>query len=69
MLNIKELRIKAGLSQQKLSDLTGIPAGRINNWEQGKGKPKAEYTNTLIEFFTIKKGADLSPLFPKQNYL
>lgn len=42
VLNIKELREKYGLSQQEFADKTGIPKGRINNWEQGKGHPKVE---------------------------
>lgn len=51
-MNIKELRIKHSLSQQDLSDKTGIPKGRINGWEQGKGKPKADDTAVLNEFFS-----------------
>jgi len=50
-MNVKALRMKAGLSQQELSDKTGIAKGRINNWEQGKGNPKRDDYNTLIEFF------------------
>jgi transcriptional regulator with XRE-family HTH domain len=50
-LNIKELRIKFGLSQKSLSDKTGIPLGRINNWEQGKGSPKHGDYTILSNFF------------------
>lgn len=50
-LNVRELRNKHRLSQQELADLTGIDKGRINNWEQGKGKPKVGDYNTLTSFF------------------
>lgn len=50
-LNIKELRKRHNLSQQELADRTGIPKGRINNWEQNKGTPKTEDYNTLTQFF------------------
>jgi DNA-binding XRE family transcriptional regulator len=49
--DIKALRQKYGLSQQQLAEKTGIPKGRINNWEQGNGNPKAEDSNTLRRFF------------------
>jgi transcriptional regulator with XRE-family HTH domain len=39
-MNVKELRSKFGLSQQQLANLTGIPKGRINAWEQKGIKPK-----------------------------
>lgn len=50
-MNIKELRERHGLSQQKLADLTGIPKGRINGWEQNNTKPKADDSKRLEDFF------------------
>lgn len=50
-MNVKELREKHGLSQQELSDKTGIPKGRINGWEQKGTKPKAEDSRILTAFF------------------
>lgn len=50
-LDIKQLRAKHGLSQQDLADRTGIPKGRINNWEQGRGQPKREDYQLLVDFF------------------
>jgi transcriptional regulator with XRE-family HTH domain len=50
-MNVKELREKHGLSQQELSDQTGIPKGRINGWEQKGTKPKAEDSKVLNAFF------------------
>lgn len=46
-LDVKQLRNKLGLSQKKLSELTKIPKGRINNWEQGRGNPKGDDSRIL----------------------
>ena len=53
-LNIKELRNGMKLSQQELSDILGIPKGRINAWEQNKGKPKMNDYIKLKNFFDSK---------------
>lgn len=50
-MNVRELREKYGLSQQELSDATGIPKGRINGWEQRGSSPKVEDFQKLQEFF------------------
>lgn len=51
-VEIRVLREKLRLSQQDLAEKTGIPKGRINNWEQGKGSPKAQDYQILTEFFS-----------------
>ena len=53
-MNIKDLRIKNKLTQQELADMTGIPKGRINGWEQNGSKPKYEDMIILREFFENK---------------
>jgi predicted transcriptional regulator len=50
-MNIKDLRTNLGLSQQDLSDKTGIPRPRIAKWEEGKGNPKADDFRKLDKFF------------------
>lgn len=50
-LDVKELRRKLDISQEKLSEMTGIPKGRINNWEQGRGKPKGEDSRILEKIY------------------
>lgn len=50
-MNVKDLREKHNLSQQELSEKTGIPRDRIAKWEQGKGNPKSEDYNILSAFF------------------
>lgn len=37
-MRIKELRLKAGLTQQSMSDKFEIPKRTIENWETGKNK-------------------------------
>lgn len=63
-LNIKELRLSRGLSQQKLSDETGIPKGRINGWEQQGTQPKKDDYDKLIRFFGVddSNAIDRGPL-------
>jgi putative transcriptional regulator len=36
---IKEIRLKHNLSQDKFADLLGISVGTLKNWEQGRRKP------------------------------
>lgn len=46
-MTIKEARLKAGLTQQAMSDLLDIPKRSIENWEGGTRKP-AEWAERLI---------------------
>jgi transcriptional regulator with XRE-family HTH domain len=67
-LNVKELRLKKGLSQQELAEKTGIPKGRINNWEQGNGSPKAQDYIKLRDFFeSIEIESSHETMENKQN--
>jgi len=47
MKEIKEARLKAGLTQQKMSELLGIPKRTIEEWEGGRMRCP-EYTKKLI---------------------
>ncbi len=51
-MNIRELRLKNGLSQADLAEKTGIPKGRINGWEQQGTHPKANDAAILQAFFS-----------------
>lgn len=53
-MEVKKLRELLNISQQELSDKTGIPKERIAKWEQGRGSPKAEDSKTLEKFFGDK---------------
>lgn len=37
-MTIKEARLAAGMTQQRMSDVLGIPKRTIESWEQGKRK-------------------------------
>lgn len=54
-MNIKALREKKNITQEELSEKTGIPRARIAKWEQGKGNPKVEDLRVLENFFTEEK--------------
>lgn len=47
-MEVKELRILSGLSQQAFSEKYGIPKRSIENWEGGKRNPP-EYVIKLLE--------------------
>ena len=46
-MNIKELRIRYGLTQKQLSEITGIPERTIQNWEGGQRKCP-EYVENMV---------------------
>jgi len=50
MNKIKDKRIELGLTQQQLSDLTGVPFRTIQNWEIGQRKCP-EYVERLLLFY------------------
>ena len=45
--DIKEIREKHGLSQQKFAELFGISVATLRNWEQGRRKPSGS-ANVLL---------------------
>ena len=52
-LKIKELRIRAGLSQQKLADMLGVSRPTITQIEAGERKVSADELVKLSEIFNI----------------
>lgn len=56
-IDTKKLRKKLRLSQQDLSDKTGIPKGRINAWEQRGSQPKTEDYIIIQKFFNENKSS------------
>lgn len=46
-MTIKEARIKAGLTQQAMSDIMKIPKKTIESWDSGTRKPP-EYVERLV---------------------
>lgn len=46
-MTIKDARLNAGLTQQRMSEVFEIPKRTIENWEAGKRNPPA-YVEKLI---------------------
>jgi putative transcriptional regulator len=45
--DVKKIREKFGLSQQKFAELFGISIATLKNWEQGRRKPSGSATVLL----------------------
>ena len=58
MKTIKEARHEAGLSQQKMSDLLGIPKSTIEKWEMGIRNPPAWAEALIIEKLERMRGVN-----------
>lgn len=50
---IRELRIDAGISQQKLAEEIGVNRSAVSFWESGINEPKATYIARLATFFGV----------------
>src|SRR5262245_24767287 len=44
---LRELREKAGLSQSGLAEAAGVPIDSVQNWEQGRIRPRIEALGKL----------------------
>lgn len=49
-MKIKEIRTAHGLTQQAMSDITGIPKRTIENWEAGSRTPPAWLPKMISAF-------------------
>ena len=63
-MNIRELRLSTGLSQQKFADYFKIPFRTLQNWEYGE-REAPEYLLELIEYKLIKEGLMTSEYLKK----
>ena len=52
--NLKELRVKAGLTQTELAILVGVTMISVARWEQGSNAPSEENLKKLKE--VLEKG-------------
>lgn len=59
---LKELREKAGYSQQELAEQLHVSRSRIGMYEQGKRKPDPEMQELIADFFNV----NLDYLFGRQ---
>lgn len=49
---IREARLRAGLTQQRLGEIVGVkafPGAKISRWETGERKPDADYLLRLMD--------------------
>lgn len=56
MNRLKQLRLERGLTQQGLSEETGIPIRSIQNWENGKRQINPESAKQLADYFEVDLG-------------
>lgn len=68
-MTIKEARQAAGMTQQQMADLTGIPKRTIENWDSGKSNPP-EWAEQLIldKLDEIKERNEMYNLFVSTNH-
>lgn len=50
-MNIKELRVQAGLTQQDLATKLGVSVRAVSMWETGKSKPSKMACKMLEQVF------------------
>ncbi|PFB24104.1 MULTISPECIES: helix-turn-helix transcriptional regulator [Bacillus cereus group] len=58
--NIKRLRKSFDLTQEQLSDRTGLSRGQIKNWETDRHEPDLESLKVLASFFNTSTDALLN---------
>lgn len=49
--NIRALRKKAGLTQERLAEALGVTTGAVYKWESGKATPELEMLVDIADFF------------------
>ena len=66
MKQLREARIRAGLSQEELADKVGVSQPLVSIWERAKGTPSAQHQRALravLDLGSSANGAaDASPL-------
>jgi transcriptional regulator with XRE-family HTH domain len=58
MKNLRESRIRAGLSQSELADKIGVAQATISNWERRKGTPSETQKDSLAVVLGQNQAAD-----------
>lgn len=53
-MKLKEMRIKAGISQQELADKSGVPRRTIQNWERDTSNASASALKRVADVLGCK---------------
>jgi transcriptional regulator with XRE-family HTH domain len=64
-MDIKQSRVRSGLSQTELADKIGVTQATVSNWERGKGGPSGEQLNQLGAILGVEgesESVEASPL-------
>ncbi|PER25388.1 helix-turn-helix domain-containing protein [Bacillus cereus] len=67
--NIKQLRKSFGITQEQLSDRTGLSRGQIKNWETDRHEPDLESLKILASYFNTSTDSLLSFNSKKEDEL
>jgi putative transcriptional regulator len=65
-IDIKSLRKRYGLSQEKFAQLLGISIGTLRNWEQGRRKPEGP-ARVLLKVASKHPDAVLDAVFERKT--
>ena len=63
MNQIRDVRMKYGLTQKQVSDLTGVPFRSIQNWEGGQRKCPNYVTGMVVNILEQKFGTPDHQMF------
>ena len=53
--NIKELRLKHGLSQKEFAKIAGVSDKAVSTWENGTKEPRMGTIQKIADYFGLKK--------------
>lgn len=53
--NIKNIRLKHGLSQKELADIAGVTDKAVSTWELGTNEPRMGAIQKMADYFGILK--------------
>lgn len=59
---LRELRVKAGLSQVELAERLNVPQSTVSRWETAANAPPLNLAPTLAKVLKLKKTKDLFPV-------
>jgi|GEM_PF-3858042 len=54
---LKKVRVEKGYTQQKLSEISGVPKRTIQDWEAGKRNPKIDGLKRIAEVLGVDVGS------------